>query len=56
VCSSDLSDAESQMRFVEAQPPTALRILARSAEELRQECGKLFDCAGERFSREKRTE
>jgi hypothetical protein len=35
---------------VQAQAPPALRILARTTEELRQERRKLFDGAGESFS------
>jgi hypothetical protein len=42
------------MGLAKAQPPAELGILARPAEELRQERGKLLDRATERFAGKER--
>src|ERR1700689_2995540 len=38
-------DLEAEMRFAEAQPPPALRVLRRGPQELSQERGERFDGA-----------
>jgi len=43
------------MRFPEAQPPAALRIVARAIEELDEEGGELLDGAAESLSGKKST-
>src|SRR5260370_33915004 len=40
-----LPDLEAQVRFMQAQPPTAAGGLARSTEDLREEDRPRFDCA-----------
>src|SRR6202035_5999815 len=42
-----LADFESPVRFPQAQPPAALRILRRSTQELHQESRELFNGAAE---------
>jgi hypothetical protein len=51
-----LANREAKMRFPEAQPPPALRIVAGAAEELNQEGSELLDGAMERLSGKKWTE
>src|SRR3989442_9626840 len=46
---------EAKMRFPEASPPTALRILARAFEELDQEGSEFLDGAVQSLSGKKRT-
>ena len=51
-----LSDLETHVRFMKAQPPPAVGMLARSTEKLSKESGELFNRARKRLSREQRTE
>ncbi len=44
-------ELETQVRFAQAQPPAAVRVLARTTQELNQERGECFDSALESCSR-----
>lgn len=49
-------ELEALVRFVEAEPPTALRVVSRSAEELAEEGGELLDGAGKGFGKQRAKE
>jgi len=42
-----LPDLEAQMRFAQAQPPAALRVLRRASKKLNQKRAEILDCAFE---------
>jgi len=50
------SDAETQMRFAQAEEPSLLRILGRPAQELRQERGKSVDRAADALAGKERAQ